>query len=103
MDRAEGGGLVRYKDGVFRSFGVADGLTNGFVRAIHEDRNNTLWVGTDRGFFQQTGERFNRLDGTAEVPLATATGIGEDEEREHLGGQFHGALVGGGWQIAGRP
>jgi ligand-binding sensor domain-containing protein/signal transduction histidine kinase len=79
----EGGGLVRYKDGVFRSFGAADGLTNGFVRAIHEDRNRTLWVGTDRGFFQQAGERFLRLDGTAEVPLATATGIVEDEE-QHL-------------------
>ena len=57
----------------------AKGLTNGFVRAIHEDRSKTLWVGTDRGFFHQTGDRFVRLDDTAEVPLATVTGAGEDE------------------------
>src|SRR5260221_6572808 len=65
----EGGGLVRYQDGLFRSFGAADGVTNGFVRAIFEDRRKTLWVGTDRGFFRQTGVRFQRLDGTPEVPL----------------------------------
>jgi ligand-binding sensor domain-containing protein/signal transduction histidine kinase len=75
----EGGGLVRYKDGMFRNFGLKEGLTNGFVRAIHEDRSKTLWVGTDRGFFRQTGDRFVRLDDTAEVLLATVTGIGEDE------------------------
>jgi ligand-binding sensor domain-containing protein/signal transduction histidine kinase len=75
----EGGGLVRYKNGVFRPFGPSEGLTNGFVRAIYEDRNRTLWVGTDRGFFHQTGDRFIRLDDTAEVPLATVTGTGEDE------------------------
>jgi len=75
----EGGGLVRYSDGVFRSFGLNEGVTNGFVRALHEDRNKTLWVGTDRGFFRQAGDRFVRLDDTAEVPLATVTGIGEDD------------------------
>ena len=75
----EGGGLVRYKDGVFLPFGLSEGLTNGFVRAIHEDRGNTLWVGTDRGFFHQAAGRFVRLDGTREVPLATVTGIGEDD------------------------
>jgi ligand-binding sensor domain-containing protein/signal transduction histidine kinase len=75
----EGGGLVRYKDGVFRGFGLAEGITNGFVRAIHEDRSNALWVGTDHGFFRQTGDRFVRLDDTPEVPLATVTGIGEDD------------------------
>ena len=28
----EGGGLIRYRDGRFRAFGPAAGLTNGFVR-----------------------------------------------------------------------
>lgn len=75
----EGGGLVEYKDGVFRNFGASEGLTNGFVRVIHEDGNKTLWVGTDRGFFRRTGDRFTRLDNTPDVPLATVTGIGEDD------------------------
>src|SRR5499433_1793983 len=34
----EGGGLIRYKDGSFRAYGAAEGLTNGFVRVIFEDR-----------------------------------------------------------------
>ena len=42
----EGGGLVRYKDGRFRAFGAAEGLTNGFVRVIYEQEQPTL--GRDR-------------------------------------------------------
>jgi ligand-binding sensor domain-containing protein/signal transduction histidine kinase len=74
-----GGGLARYKDGLFRGFGVSEGLTNGFVRTIYEDRRQTLWVGTDRGFFRREGERFVRLDNTPEVPLASVVSIGEDD------------------------
>src|ERR1700691_2090569 len=29
----DGGGLVRYSNGVFRTYGAEDGLTNGFLRA----------------------------------------------------------------------
>jgi ligand-binding sensor domain-containing protein len=46
---AEGGGLIRYRAGSFRAFGPAEGLANGFVRVIFEDRAGTLWVGTDSG------------------------------------------------------
>jgi ligand-binding sensor domain-containing protein len=48
----EGGGLIRYKEGRFRGFGPADGLTNGFVRVIYEDKSLQLWVGTDSGLFR---------------------------------------------------
>ena len=76
----EGGGLVRYRDGVFRHFGSSEGLTNGFVRAIFEDSRTNLWVGTDRGFFRRDGERFVRLDGTSAIPNATVPSIAEDAE-----------------------
>ena len=33
----EGGGLIRYREGVFRSFSSKDGLLNGFVRAVFQD------------------------------------------------------------------
>ena len=59
----EGGGLVRYKDGRFRAFGAAEGLTNGFVRVIYEDRNSRLWVGTDAGLFRMQNESLIRVDG----------------------------------------
>ena len=76
----EGGGLVRYTTGSFRNYGPADGLTNAFVRAIFEDSRKELWIGTYRGFFHLVGDRFERLDGTPEVPLATVPSIAEDEK-----------------------
>ena len=75
----EGGGLVRYQSGRFQNYSAADGLTNGFVRSIHQDRAGTIWVGTYRGFFRMEGNRFRRLDGTPEIPLATVGSIAEDE------------------------
>jgi len=74
----EGGGLLHYAGGAFRSFGQKDGLTNGFIRATHLDRHGTLWVGTDRGFFRFSNHGFERLDETPEVPLASVVAIAED-------------------------
>jgi ligand-binding sensor domain-containing protein/signal transduction histidine kinase len=74
----EGGGLLHYAGGVFSSFGQKDGLTNGFIRATHLDRNGALWVGTDRGFFRFSNHGFERLDNTPELPLASVTAIAED-------------------------
>ncbi len=74
----EGGGLIRYKDGRFRVFGVAEGLTNGFVRAIYEDRNRQLWVGTDAGLFRLQNESLERVDGRDGAPPINVNTICED-------------------------
>ncbi|HVW87656.1 MAG TPA: two-component regulator propeller domain-containing protein [Bryobacteraceae bacterium] len=74
----EGGGLLHYEKGVFRAFGQKEGLTNGFVRAIHLDRAGTLWAGTDHGFFRYASGRFTRLDGTPEIPFVSVYSIVED-------------------------
>jgi len=74
----EGGGLVHYSRRAFRSYGAAEGLTNGFVRATHLDRSGGLWVGTDHGFFRFENEHFVRVDNTPQVPFASITGIAED-------------------------
>ena len=58
----EGGGLIRYREGVFRPFGAGDGLNNSFVRAVYEDRTGNLWVGTDNGLFLLQGDRLKRVD-----------------------------------------
>src|SRR5215813_2737734 len=74
----EGGGLIRYKDGRFRAFGHAEGLTNGFVRVIYEDRNGRLWVGTDAGLFRMQNESLIRVDGSDGAPRISAHAICED-------------------------
>lgn len=73
----EGGGLLRYKDGSFRTYSSKEGLTNGFVRALHEDRNGTLWVGTDDGLFTLESERLVRMDKTGKLPLLAIHAIYE--------------------------
>ena len=81
----EGGGLLHYQNGSFTSFGTAEGLTNGFVRSVLEDKAGNIWVGTDRGFFQLVKDRFKdrfvRLDhGTPESPFASVVDIAFDAQ-----------------------
>src|ERR1700690_2474361 len=53
----EGGGLIRYRNGVFRSFSAQDGLLNDFVRTVYQDSKGQIWIGTDVGLFRVSGER----------------------------------------------
>jgi ligand-binding sensor domain-containing protein/signal transduction histidine kinase len=74
----EGGGLIRYRDGGFRSFSTSDGLTNAFVRSVHEDIQGQIWIGTDDGLFRLSGARIERVDGTGGTPLIAVHAIHED-------------------------
>lgn len=76
----EGGGLVRYQGGHFRAYGAAEGLSDGFVRALYEDRNGTIWVGTDNGLLRSAGERFERVDNARGVPPIAVHAIAEDHD-----------------------
>jgi ligand-binding sensor domain-containing protein/signal transduction histidine kinase len=86
----EGGGLVRYQRGAFRGFGAADGLTNGFVRVIFEDKAQRLWVGTDAGLFRMQNEKLSRVDGRDSIPSINVHTICEDRA---------GRLLVGGWGL----
>src|SRR5262245_43220621 len=74
----EGGGLIRYKDGRFRVFGPAEGLTNGLARVIDEDRKGRRWVGTDAALFRRRTDSVLRVDGPDQAPKISARGICED-------------------------
>src|SRR5450432_457624 len=64
----DGGGLLHYKDNRFQSFGLREGLTNGFVSAVMEDRKGDVWAGTNRGLFRLHGGKFERLDEELHLP-----------------------------------
>ncbi|MGA2890119.1 MAG: two-component regulator propeller domain-containing protein [Terracidiphilus sp.] len=76
----EGGGLVRYRAGIFRAYGLREGLSDGFVRALHEDRKGTIWVGTDNGLLRIAGDRFERVDNANGVPPVAVHAIAEDHD-----------------------
>ena len=38
-----------------RSYTSGDGLTNAFVRSVHQDAPPQIWIGTDDGLFQVAG------------------------------------------------
>jgi ligand-binding sensor domain-containing protein/signal transduction histidine kinase len=76
----EGGGLIRYKDGVFRRFSGKDGLLNDFVRAVYQDSKGLIWIGTDNGLFRFLGDRIERVDNTNGVPPIAVHAIHEDNQ-----------------------
>ena len=83
----DGGGIATYQRGVFRSYSNKEGLTNPFVRAICEDRNKVVWVGTDDGLFRFSGDKLTRIDGQGGVPEIAVHAIVQDS---------HGKLWAGG-------
>src|SRR5882672_270686 len=74
----EGGGLLRYKHGTFRSYSSSNGLTNNFVRALSQDNQGNIWVGTDNGLFLVTGEQVRRVDDSGTLPPIAVHGMDED-------------------------
>lgn len=62
-----GGGLVRMRAGVFRSWKVRDGLSNDFVQSLCEDREGHLWIGTTSGLNRMFNETF--LSSAAQASL----------------------------------
>lgn len=69
------GGIIRYRDGAFASFGPEQGLTETEVRSICEGRDGTLWAGTQRGLFRMTNGRFTAWQATNVPGGASITGL----------------------------
>jgi ligand-binding sensor domain-containing protein/signal transduction histidine kinase len=64
----DGGGLLHYHRGRFRSFGPRQGLANEFVGAVLADTRGDVWAGTNRGLFRLHGENFERVDERLHLP-----------------------------------
>jgi ligand-binding sensor domain-containing protein/signal transduction histidine kinase len=92
----EGGGVVSYRDRTFRLWSAADGLTNGYIRALREDRAGKIWIGTDDGLFRWQRGRVSRVDGRDGVPPSSIHAIYEDRQHRLWAGGFHFFRIDGG-------
>ncbi len=54
----EGDGVFRLRDGATTRYGVDQGLANGKIGVIFEDRRTNVWVGTWGGLYRFDGQRF---------------------------------------------
>jgi ligand-binding sensor domain-containing protein/signal transduction histidine kinase len=73
------GGLSRFADGRFTHFTTAQGLSHDHVRAIHEDADGVLWIGTYGGGLNRfKGGRFTTIGIREGLPDAAVSRIIED-------------------------
>lgn len=85
----EGGGLIRYSGGKFHAWSKADGLTNGYVRALRQDHVGDPWIGTDDGLFRLHRGSVARIDGRNGIPAISVHAIYEDRQQRLWFGGFH--------------
>ncbi|MCP4220913.1 MAG: hypothetical protein GY765_40165, partial [bacterium] len=58
----DGGGLARFKNGVFEVFGTEQGLGSGFIYSFMEDREGSMWLGTlDGGLLRLRDTKFTNF------------------------------------------
>lgn len=64
-------GLSRFIDGAFTNFTTRESLSNGYVRAIYEDQDGALWIGT-------YGGGLNRLKDGQITQITAKDGLHDD-------------------------
>ncbi|HEV2989422.1 MAG TPA: two-component regulator propeller domain-containing protein, partial [Candidatus Angelobacter sp.] len=73
-----GGGLVRYSNGQLRSYIAEDGLPSNYLRALAQDHQGNLWIGTNKGLAVLKNDRIShyvaqkQLSGRDIVSLAVS-------------------------------
>ncbi|MCI0707639.1 MAG: histidine kinase [Ignavibacteriae bacterium] len=69
----DGGGLVQYKDGAFVKLDSADGIAATMINSITGDKEGRIWLGTDKGFYVYTRNRFLHFETINGFPDKLAT------------------------------
>lgn len=64
----------------FTAFTSADGLTDGAILALYEDRDGLLWVGTSEGISRYDGTRFITFTQADGLPHEIVTSITQTED-----------------------
>jgi len=68
-------GLIRYQNGKYAFLQKADGLASDSVRAIAEDHEGSLWVGTDVGISQISDVKFPIQPATDQPTITDANSV----------------------------
>jgi ligand-binding sensor domain-containing protein/signal transduction histidine kinase len=74
-------GLIKYKDGVATAFTETHGLPSNHVQALLVDRQNTLWVGTERGLVRVSDSKvlpFSATEGQADLSIHALCQAGDN-------------------------
>ena len=76
-----GGGVVHYKNGVFRNYSTADGLADNIVQEIAETEDGNIWVATPDSLnrIRPSGEitKYGKESGFSESITALTIGAGQ--------------------------
>jgi len=68
------------RQGLWQTYGVADGLPDETVRAIYQDRSGYIWIGTNRGATRYDGQTFTNFTSKDGLPHDHVLAIGEDAD-----------------------
>jgi signal transduction histidine kinase/ligand-binding sensor domain-containing protein len=69
------GTLLMNRNGDFHSYSTRDGLGGGVIRALHEDDEGALWIGSHNGLTRFSNNRFVTLTPREGLPGNGITGI----------------------------
>jgi signal transduction histidine kinase/CheY-like chemotaxis protein len=54
-----GGGVARLQEGKFTVYSTKEGLSNDYVKVLHEDSRGSLWIGTNSGLNRLSNEKIS--------------------------------------------
>ncbi len=74
----DGGGIARTDGVTFEVYNKATGLSGNVVRAIYEDRENRIWIGTNQGLNCYNGNNFSEIGLNSPLEDAFVLSITED-------------------------
>jgi ligand-binding sensor domain-containing protein/two-component sensor histidine kinase len=73
------GGVSRFRDGRLLEYSDRDGLPQGAIAALVEDRHGVVWAGGAGGLSRFVDDRWERMGGAAGLPAAEVSSLYEDQ------------------------
>jgi len=87
------GRLAVYQNGTLRMFGPSDGLASGAVVAIHQDRDEAIWVASVNGLTRIRNDRFVTADKRHGLPGRLVPSLVDDADGDMWLGTESGAQL----------